>query len=643
MEATSMMKLLKSFCDCSHWNYAVFWKLNHHFPMTLTWEDGYYCDLQTNEAVENMWTEVASSSCETIRSSEESSVRLLMTEMSRLKYILGEGAVGKIALTGDHCWILFEDILTGKFQTKLKNECLNEWLLQFASAIKTIVLVPVLPQGVLQFGSFKAVAEDLVFVANVKEKFNFFHHATADTLTLSSDENIHYWSFSALTNCPLDNSDVSSLTNTILTRELFGGNSLTINELRLNPTVPLSIPVESGSRSRKNETIPPSTGVSNDAGQVEIKSNRMEEVIGTCSPCVNNVGVFGQTSEGQFSYSHNDMAEQFGDTDTDHEECNKVDSFNFPLDSELHKALGPFTNRQTSEPGLEYLSAEDTYSASSTSISGEKELGHIRGIKFSEGHKSENLLDAVLGNLSSASGDSSSTLPTVFTASIHPQSHSEGSTLIAYNGILLDGAQQESVHVHRQPNSGSKHPSIGKKRARAGNTPRPRPRDRQLIMDRMKELRELVPDGAKCSIDNLLDRAIKHMLYLREVTDQAEKLKQFEHKEVPELKQKINGNHTGRSCAIDFGSELQVFPIVIEDLECPGHMLIEVICSEHGLFFEIAQVIRQLELTILKGVLESSSSTALARFIVEVPRGFHRMDVLCPLLHLLQTGTSSVT
>lgn len=39
---------------------------------------------------------------------------------------------------------------------------------------------------------------------------------------------------------------------------------------------------------------------------------------------------------------------------------------------------------------------------------------------------------------------------------------------------------------------------------------------------------------------------------------------------------KINGNHTGRSCAIDFGSELQVCPILIEDLECPGHMLIEV-------------------------------------------------------------------
>ncbi|XP_028786516.1 transcription factor EMB1444-like [Neltuma alba] len=672
MEATSMTKLLKSFCDHSHWNYAVFWRLNYHFPMTLTWEDGYYGDLKTNDAVESAWTEVASSSCESTHGSEENSVRLLMTDMSRLKYILGEGVIGKVALTGDHCWILVEDILTGKFQTKLVDECPYEWLLQFASAIKTIVLVPVPPHGVLQFGSFEAVAEDLAFAANVKEKFNFFHCVTANTPPLSSDENIQDWSFSALIDYPLDNSDVSSVTNNILTHELFGGNSLNINDLRLNPTAPSFIPAE-GSMSRKNETSPPSTAVSNDNGHVEVKSNQMEEVI-TSSPWVNNMGAFGETSEGLFSCSRKDMAKQFEGTGTDHDDCNKVSFCGFPLDSELHKALGPIANRQTCEPQSEYSSFKDMCRTSSTLIAGEKEHGHV-GFQFSDRHKSEYLLDAVVRNLCSASDDSSSTLPIVLTTSIHPQSHSEGSTLMVNNAdssshltsafggniddctdlltlaslddnssILLDGAKQESVHVHKQPKSGPKLSSMGKKRGRAGNMPRPRPRDRQLIMDRMKELRELVPDGAKCSIDNLLDRTIKHMLYLREITNLAEKLKQFEHKEVPEFKkQKINGNYTGRSCAIDFGSELQVCPIVIEDLECPGHMLIEVICSEHGLFLEIAQVIRQLELTILKGVLESSASNAWARFIVKVPRGFHRMDVLCPLLHLLQTGRSLVS
>jgi hypothetical protein len=44
---------------------------------------------------------------------------------------------------------------------------------------------------------------------------------------------------------------------------------------------------------------------------------------------------------------------------------------------------------------------------------------------------------------------------------------------------------------------------IIKKRARPEESCRPRPRDRQLIQDRIKELRELVPNGAKVSCSNI--------------------------------------------------------------------------------------------------------------------------------------------
>lgn len=44
-----------------------------------------------------------------------------------------------------------------------------------------------------------------------------------------------------------------------------------------------------------------------------------------------------------------------------------------------------------------------------------------------------------------------------------------------------------------------------RKRSRQGESPKPRPKDRQLIQDRIKELRELVPNGAKvCSCMNFL-------------------------------------------------------------------------------------------------------------------------------------------
>lgn len=39
----------------------------------------------------------------------------------------------------------------------------------------------------------------------------------------------------------------------------------------------------------------------------------------------------------------------------------------------------------------------------------------------------------------------------------------------------------------------------------------------------------------QCSIDGLLDRAVKHMLHLRSVTKHAEKLRQLAHHEVCEV------------------------------------------------------------------------------------------------------------
>ncbi|KAG2568091.1 hypothetical protein PVAP13_7NG291200 [Panicum virgatum] len=45
---------------------------------------------------------------------------------------------------------------------------------------------------------------------------------------------------------------------------------------------------------------------------------------------------------------------------------------------------------------------------------------------------------------------------------------------------------------------------VAKKRAKAGESTRPRPKDRQLIQDRVKELREIVPNGAKVILNHPL-------------------------------------------------------------------------------------------------------------------------------------------
>ncbi|GAB4859855.1 hypothetical protein Ancab_011335 [Ancistrocladus abbreviatus] len=178
-----------------------------------------------------------------------------------------------------------------------------------------------------------------------------------------------------------------------------------------------------------------------------------------------------------------------------------------------------------------------------------------------------------------------------------------------------------------------------RKRLKPGENPRPRPKDRQMIQDRMKELREIVPNGAKCSIDALLDRTIKHMFFLQSVTKHADKLKKMvESKLINEdggllLKDNLEG---GATWAFEVGSQSMVCPIVVEDLNPPRQLLVEMLCEEQGFFLEIADMIRGLGLTILKGVMETRNDKIWARFAVEANRDVTRMDIFIPLVHLLE-------
>ncbi|KAF2302528.1 hypothetical protein GH714_037369 [Hevea brasiliensis] len=165
-----------------------------------------------------------------------------------------------------------------------------------------------------------------------------------------------------------------------------------------------------------------------------------------------------------------------------------------------------------------------------------------------------------------------------------------------------------------------------------GENPRPRPKDRQMIQDRVKELREIVPNGAKCSIDALLERTIKHMQFLQSVTKHADKLKQTGESKIINkeggllLKDSFEG---GATWAFEVGSQSMVCPIIVEDLSAPRQMLVEMLCEERGFFLEIADLIRGLGLTILKGVMEAWNDKIWARFTVESSYAFKMFCRIC--------------
>ncbi|XP_020211903.1 transcription factor bHLH155 isoform X1 [Cajanus cajan] len=186
-----------------------------------------------------------------------------------------------------------------------------------------------------------------------------------------------------------------------------------------------------------------------------------------------------------------------------------------------------------------------------------------------------------------------------------------------------------------------------KKRARPGESCRPRPRDRQLIQDRIKELRELVPNGAKCSIDSLLERAIKHMLFLQSITKHADKLTDFSDtkSKLHHMEPEILGSSSyeqGSSWAMEVGGHLKVHSILVENLSKNGQMLVEMLCEECSHFLEIAEAIRSLGLTILKGATKAHGEKIWICFVVEGQnnRNVHRLDILWPLVQILQSKST---
>lgn len=187
-----------------------------------------------------------------------------------------------------------------------------------------------------------------------------------------------------------------------------------------------------------------------------------------------------------------------------------------------------------------------------------------------------------------------------------------------------------------------------RKRARPGESTRPRPKDRQQIQDRIKELRGIIPHGGKCSIDSLLDRTIKYMLFLQSVTKYADKLKQSDEPKLIGQENGVvlkdnsaSGGGGGVTWAFELGCQTMVCPIVVEDLNPPGQMLIEMLCEERGFFLEIADIIRGFGLNVLKGVMELRENKLWARFIVEANRHVTRMDIFCSLVQLLQKTTNT--
>ncbi|KAM7256495.1 hypothetical protein ACFE04_012236 [Oxalis oulophora] len=717
--------------------------------LLLIWEECHFKQGPSSESPFSEWE-----GCSQLLAQSGDNVRLLINKMMVNNHVslVGEGIIGRAAFTGNHQWIVSDNYIKDAHPPEVRNQLQQ----QFAGGMKTVVVIPVLPHGVVQLGSSFSIMENVPFVNDVKSLVLQLGCVPGALLSDNYDsaEKIGI-PISLVTSNPSQNFNLTNKGHPLMSDDC----------VKQTDTVQSSRLVDQSFQAVGGYPL-------DNLNTTKSHNNHFEESL--CSEMIPNVDKWLK-QQSSYGLKHDDHTRVACDGLKSTGQQNVQDHVNSFITSQMETGRGiilnshgqPVSHRQTSmdtqnglhslkqkadinlfqafeAPLCEKLPHEAKYESACVQSSSGDDLFDILGMDFknkllngceniflADGQytnmknsgldtlvfantqdtwadmngfcgypsdsgiysemDSDNLLDAVVSRSQSSSGKqilddnlsckttltkiSNSSVPSISPTfpqgniSNHKQAellHKSTGKAVAsqsssfQSGCSRDnvksstsiyGSQISSLFEHGQNIKRENSVSTGyskkndeanksnRKRLKPGENPRPRPKDRQMIQDRVKELREIIPSGAKCSIDALLERTIKHMLFLQSVTKHADKLKQTgESKIISEeggllLKDNFEG---GATWAFEVGSQSMVCPIIVEDLNPPRQMLVEMLCEERGFFLEIADLVRGLGLTILKGVMEARNDKIWARFVVEANRDVTRMEIFMSLVRLLE-------
>ncbi|KAL0721759.1 hypothetical protein Bca4012_036358 [Brassica carinata] len=519
--------------------------------------------------------------------------------------LVGEGLVGRAAFTGHHQWIQADSFNRGVHHPP---EVINEMLLQFSAGIQTVAVFPVVPHGVVQLGSSLPIMENLGFVNDVKglilqlgcvpgallsESYTTSYEPPAADfigVPVSGSQGHKILPSSAFFNSTASSSD----------------HHQTFEEASCNHLVDEHLKQGGGWQNTSSFLAGP------------VPSNPPDAWLNQNLSCMSNVEQQQTPCEDSISKRSDDLFDMLGLDDRNRGCENSWELSDFRIIQEMgSSALSGGTEDHL-------LDAVVSGACSSTK-------------QISSDETSESCKTTV------TKVSNSSVVTTPPSQNSPPQGLYEKKHVVVGPSSLLYGSQISSwvEQAHSLKREGSSQrvvmnknetakPASNRKKLKPGENPRPRPKDRQMIQDRVKELREIIPNSAKCSIDALLERTIKHMLFLQNVSKHADKVKQTGESKI----MKEEGG--GATWAFEVGSKSLMCPIVVEDINPPRIFQVEMLCEQRGFFLEIADWIRSLGLTILKGVIETRVDKIWARFTVEASRDVTRMDIFMQLVNILE-------
>lgn len=672
-------QLLQGLCSDGIWKYVLLWSFqgNRHHGI-LTWGD-VYVDKVITEIKGDLYDSPIDSKNQIVMSTLYNNdqyqsyplcpIEAALLSMSSHTYSLGEELIGKVALTGQHCWIS-----SYEFSSTFMYKYHEDWQLQFAAGIKTILFVPVVPHGVLQLGSLDLVPESSTSVALIKDLFYKLYDASisgspsgtgfgysntgrqpAAMLPMDSPDVVpHNFFRSIKSSAQLLNNDHLSLLHAFPVLEFASTEDSIVSIYDTSLTACAVEPLDGNDSdiwTNVHEELSQFTRCNTASEADKANISYMDKLINSDSK-MSCRSVSHAEDPGYGNIDHFILTEMERENQEHINNYTSVNDYavtsNPSFHSELHKTLEPIS-REEREDCMWHIRYRQQESTSSALL---QENGNKAGFdkQCENNDYAELLLDAINDQVIWASNSESShstDSPVSCATQIQKDDHvprldessvpnfpggqqfslisidegfmsctMTGSSLTETNKAILveeDFISDPIEGMHRETSVEIKG------RCRKTGLHRPRPRDRQLIQDRMMELRQLVPNTSKCSIDSLLDKTIAHMQFLQCVSEKADKLEKIINSEGSTKRQP-------GSC-----------PLKVEVLDQPGHLLlIEMVCEEYGVFLEIAHVLKDLEVTILKGLLESRSDKLWARFVIQASQGFDQMQILYPLMHLLQ-------
>ncbi|KVH95276.1 Myc-type, basic helix-loop-helix (bHLH) domain-containing protein [Cynara cardunculus var. scolymus] len=621
----------------------------------------------------------------------EEEIQGLIDDLLLQAPMFGGGLIGEAAFTKKHLWMSSEDNYiahnsSGSIWDMFRDD--SKFCSQFSSGIKTIAAIPVEPQGVVQFGSTKKILERTEFIDQTKRMFHEI--VNGDGPAISSSSNGLFASLiSSEEGCPFSVGSSSAfpphpfsfgsepqtlfLDNNQSTTQFVGvGNDGAAPWSTASSLTSFKEPFLSESRgletwntlSVQSKSPFPSTNTHQDLFDLPTDFGIPDEFFQTGDF---NIAQWYPQSPGQSTVTlgnltPNDhlLSQATGFLPISSDEGGKsltisgIDVDLFGSSGDLGDIVTPVINEN--HLGFDsYNSGHISVSKSTKNVDNHDSatLGQKKGLFSNLGIKE--LLEGI-----SATSNTASTSCIEDQVSSAAKRRKTGNSVwetsslqpVVYNkslksepGIWMsDAYSMDGSSTILQAKKQVESPKPTKKKAKPGT--RPRPKDRQMILDRMAELRELIPNGEKMSIDCLLDRTIKHMLFLQSVTKHADRIKQADepkHNGVIPNNYSNDPSNNGVTWACELGNQTMICPLIVEDLSTPGQMLIEMLCEEHGFFLEIVDIIQGFGLTILKGVMEARDEKIWARFIVEAEAKRHvtRHEIFAALVQLLQTMGSN--